>query len=100
MGSDLNICSKGHPTSPSVGTLMHPVSRILPMMKPCYNHYGMAPLPYGLGCVADRSDSASALSGKTFGSKSTMQWKVVSYTGRQDDSCGSATASGSTMYIP
>jgi hypothetical protein len=45
MGSDLNICSKGHPTSPSVGTLMHPVSRILPMMKPCYNHYGMAPPP-------------------------------------------------------
>jgi hypothetical protein len=50
LGSDLNICSKGHPTSLNVGTLMRPVSRLLPMTKPYYNHYGMGtPSPGGSG---------------------------------------------------
>jgi hypothetical protein len=50
LGSDLNIRSKGHPTSLNVGTLMRPVSRLLPMTKPYYNHYGMStPSPRGSG---------------------------------------------------
>jgi hypothetical protein len=48
-GSNLDICSKGIPTSPSTGTLTHPVSRLLPIPKLCYNNYGMGdPSPGGL----------------------------------------------------
>jgi hypothetical protein len=49
-GSDLDNHSKGITTSPSTRTLTHPVSRLLPMPKPCYNNYGMGdPSPRGSG---------------------------------------------------
>ena len=63
LGSDLDICSKGHPMSPSIGTLTHPVSRLLP-----HTEVMLQPLRYGhplhwvllLGRVADPSASALA----------------------------------------
>jgi hypothetical protein len=49
-GSDLDNHSKRITTSPGTGTLTHPVSRLLPIPKPCYNNYGMGdPSPGGLG---------------------------------------------------
>jgi hypothetical protein len=40
-GSDLDIRSKGLPTSPSTGTLTYPIRRLFTVPKPSYNHYGM-----------------------------------------------------------
>jgi hypothetical protein len=49
-GSDLDNRIKGITTSSGTGTLTHPVSRLLPIPKPCYNNYGMGdPSPRGLG---------------------------------------------------
>jgi hypothetical protein len=48
--SDLDNRNKGITMSPGTGTLTHPVSRVLPTPKPCYNNYGMGnPSPGGLG---------------------------------------------------
>jgi hypothetical protein len=50
LGSDLDICSKRHMTSPNTGALTHPVNRLLPIPRPCYNHYGLGiPSPRASG---------------------------------------------------
>jgi hypothetical protein len=65
LGSDLDIRSEGLPMSPSTGTLTPPVSRLLPMPRPCYNHYGMSiPSPEGSGVWPTPQPRPRLLAGK------------------------------------
>jgi outer membrane receptor for monomeric catechols len=77
-GSDLDIRSEGIPTSPSTGTLTHPVSRLFTHTEALLQQlqYGH-PFPWGLGRTANPSPSASALSRKT--ASSSQQRNARSY---------------------
>jgi hypothetical protein len=69
LGSDHDICSRGHLTSPNTRALTHPVNRLLTIPRPCYNHTVWAsPLlgaracgqPLGLGLGSQREKTGSS----------------------------------------
>jgi hypothetical protein len=81
-GSDLDNHSKGITTSPSTGTLTHPISRAFTHTESLLQQlrYGQ-PLPWGLGRTTNPSASASALSRK---SASTSQQRSAPSCHSQD----------------
>jgi hypothetical protein len=98
--SDLNICSEGLLVSPSTGTLTPPISRLLPMPRPCYNHYGMDnPSPGGSGVWPTARHRPRLSEGKQQAQvNNAVQGRVIHRAPRRLPS--SATASDSTAYTP
>jgi hypothetical protein len=90
-GSDLDICSEGLPASPSTETLTHPVSRLLPMSRPCYNHYGMGiPSPEGSGVWPTPRPHPQLSAGKQQAqANNAMQGRVI-HKALAKRCCGSA----------
>jgi hypothetical protein len=96
-GFDLDNRSKGITTSSGTGTLTHPVSRLLPIPKPCYNNYGVG-IP-SLGGSAYNQPLGLGSQQEISKHKSTTQYTVMSLAGRQDISLGNTTTPGFTTYI-